>query len=94
MYEAIAPEDLRMLHADDASLLVQNEILKSRISDLEGTAAEYKEQLRDAREIRGSRKGKGHGQKPTLQRRMTRISCTMKNLATWMEQLCLTSYDT
>lgn len=56
MYEAIAPEDLRMLHADDASLLVQNEILKSRISDLEGTAAEYKEQLRDAREIRGSRK--------------------------------------
>ena len=56
MYEAIAPEDLRILHADDSSLSVQNEILKSRISDLEGTAAEYKEQLRDAREVRGSRK--------------------------------------
>lgn len=56
MYEAIAPEDLRTLHAEDASLLVQNEILKSRVSDLEGTAAEYKEQLRDAREVRGSRK--------------------------------------
>lgn len=56
MYEAIAPEDLRTLHDEDAGLLVQNEILKSRISDLEGTAAEYKEQLRDAREVRGSRK--------------------------------------
>ena len=56
MYEAIAPEDLKILHADDSSLLVQNEILKSRISDLEGTAAEYKEQLRDAKEVRGSRK--------------------------------------
>ena len=58
MYEAIAPEDLRTLHDEDAGLLVQNEILKSRISDLEGTAAEYKEQLRDAREVRGSRKRK------------------------------------
>ena len=56
MYEAIAPEDLKILHADDSSLLVQNEILRSRISDLEGTAAEYKEQLRDAREVQGSRK--------------------------------------
>ena len=56
MYEAIAPEDLRTLHAEDASLSVQNEILKSRISDLEGTVAEYKEQLRDAREVRGPRK--------------------------------------
>ena len=56
MYEAIAPEDIRTLHAEDASLLVQNEILKSRISDLEGTVAEYKGQLRDAREVRGPRK--------------------------------------
>ncbi len=56
MYEAISPEDLRTLHAEDVSLLVQNEILKSRISDLEGTVAEYKEQLRDAREVRGPKK--------------------------------------
>ena len=56
MYEAIAAEDLRILHAEDASLLVQNEILKSRISDLEATVAEYKGQLRDAREVRGPRK--------------------------------------
>ena len=56
VYEAIAADDLKILHAEDAGLLVQNEILKSRVSDLEGTVAEYKGQLRDAREVRGPRK--------------------------------------
>ena len=55
VYEAIAPEDLRTLQAEDTSLLAENNTLRSRVADLEAAVAEYKEQLRGARD-NGSKK--------------------------------------
>ena len=55
VYEAIAPEDLRTLQAEDTSLLAENNTLRSRVADLEAAMAEYKEQLRGAKE-NGTRK--------------------------------------
>jgi hypothetical protein len=51
VYEAIAATDLELLESDDTDLAAENAALRSRLQDLEAAANQYREQLRETRNL-------------------------------------------
>lgn len=51
VYEAIAASDLELLESDETDLAAENAALRSRLHDLEAAANDFREQLRETRNL-------------------------------------------